>query len=129
MPKIKIFLWQMCHNALPVRETLLRRGCHIDPQCPLCLTEIKTTDHLFGDCPQTIRPWNVAQLHNWIPHIRSRLNPMIGCLFSRRSLIRVMGKYFSVFPSYYGVYGTCEMLLFSNRRCFSLSNVFFGQKN
>ena len=57
----------MCHNTLPVRGTLLIRGCHIDPQCPPCLTEIEKADHLFGDCPQTIRVWKVAQLHNWIP--------------------------------------------------------------
>jgi len=36
MPKIKIFLWQVCHNALLVRGILFRRGCHIEPQCPLC---------------------------------------------------------------------------------------------
>ena len=66
MPTNKIFLWQMCHNALPVRGTLLRRGCRIDPQCPLCLNDIETSDHMFGECPQTNIAWDLAKLHNWI---------------------------------------------------------------
>ena len=64
MPKIKIFLWQRCHNARPIRETLLRRGCHIEPQCPLCQNEIETSDHMFGDCSQTNKVWDLAKLHN-----------------------------------------------------------------
>ena len=67
MPKIEIFLWKMCHNALPVRGILLRRGCRIDPQCPLCLNDIEMSDHLFGECPQTNIVWDLAKLHNWIP--------------------------------------------------------------
>ena len=67
MPKIKIFLWQMCHNALPIRGTLLRRGCRIDPQCPLCLTDIETANHLFDECLQTKEVWDLARHHNWIP--------------------------------------------------------------
>jgi len=50
MPKIKIFLWQLCQNALPVRDILFRRGCRIDPQCSVCLNDIEITDHLFGTC-------------------------------------------------------------------------------
>ena len=66
MPKIKIFLCQMCHNALPVRGTLVRRGCQLDPHYPLCLNEIETFDHLFSTCSHTNLVWEVARLHNWI---------------------------------------------------------------
>ena len=47
MPKIKIFLWQNLHNALPTRGTLFRRGMNIDPACPICGDDIETSDHLF----------------------------------------------------------------------------------
>ena len=67
MPKIKIFFWKMCHNSLPVRWTLLRRGCCIKPQCPLCLDDIETTDRLFGGCPRTCLVWELAIQHKWIP--------------------------------------------------------------
>ena len=67
MPKIKIFLWKMCHNALTVRGTLLRRGCHIDPQCPLCLEDTKSTDHVFGGQTNTYVVWGLTIHHQWIP--------------------------------------------------------------
>ena len=67
MPKIKIFVWQMWHNVLPVRGTLLRRGCRIDPQCPLCLDDIETTNHLFEGCSSTYPVWELAVQHQWIP--------------------------------------------------------------
>ena len=67
MPKIKIFLWQMCHNALPVGGALFRKEGRIDPQCPLCLNEIETTEHLFKVCPTTYSVWELAIHYKWIP--------------------------------------------------------------
>ena len=67
MPKIKIFLWQMCQNTLSVRGTLFRRLGRIDPQCPLCMDEIETIEHLFGGCPATNIVWDLAIHHNWLP--------------------------------------------------------------
>ena len=67
MPKIKIFLWQICHNALPVRGTSLRRGCRVDSQCPICLGDIETIDHLFRQCPSTYSVWELAAQYQWIP--------------------------------------------------------------
>ena len=67
MPKIQIFLWQMCHNALPVRGTLYRRGCQLDPHCPLCATDIESIDHLFQGCPHILTIWDLAKQHRWIP--------------------------------------------------------------
>ena len=67
MPKIKIFLWQMCHNTLPVRGTLFRRGYRIEPHCPLCTNDIESTEHLFQECPQSKTVWDLAQQRNWIP--------------------------------------------------------------
>jgi len=63
MAKIKIFLWQSCHNALPVRGTLLGRGIHVDLICSLCLDDIKSTEHLFKDYLVTSKVWDAAQTH------------------------------------------------------------------
>jgi len=70
MPKIKIFLWQICHNALPVRGSLLYRGCNVDPVCPLCYHELETIEHLFWDCPGVAEVWTLAAQHQWIPQIQ-----------------------------------------------------------
>ena len=68
MPKIKVFfLWQLCHSTLLVRGTLLRRGCNIDPWCPLCEDEVESIDHLFWGCQSTSRVWELAVQHQWLP--------------------------------------------------------------
>jgi len=67
MPKIKIFLWQLCHNSLPTRGTLLRRGLQLDPTCPACLHDIEDTDHIFLHCPMVRQTWDLAAMHHWLP--------------------------------------------------------------
>jgi len=67
MPKIKIFLWQVCHNALPIRGILFRRGCHIEPQCPLCTMDMDSIDHLFWNCYGTQRVWDLVVQHQRQP--------------------------------------------------------------
>jgi len=68
MPKLKIFLWQLCHNALPSRGTLLRRGIQLDPLCLACTTDIEDTDHIFLCCPIAHKMWELAVTHQWIPN-------------------------------------------------------------
>jgi len=65
-PKIKIFLWQMLHNALPMRGVLVQRGMLIDPTCPLCMNNIESNDHLFWECPSIKRVWRLALQHKWL---------------------------------------------------------------
>jgi len=75
MQKIKVCMWQMCHNALPARGVLLKRGCNIDPRCLLCANDIETMDHLFIECPITGKVWELAYKHQWIPsNVLSNIN-------------------------------------------------------
>ena len=69
MPKIKVFLWQLCHNSLPSRGTLFRRGLPLDPICPACLHDIEDTDHIFIHCPLAHQTWTMAVAHNWLPQL------------------------------------------------------------
>jgi len=85
MPKIRIFLWQLCHNALPARGTLLRRGLQVDPLCPACLVDIEDTDHIFMHCPMAHNVWDLAVAHHWLPtrpftHPRSSLREELHML-------------------------------------------------
>ena len=48
MPKIKVFLWQNLHSALPIRGTLFRRGMNIDPVCLYVVTILKPVIIYFG---------------------------------------------------------------------------------
>ena len=67
MPKIKVFLWQLCHNSLPSRGTLFRRGLQLDPTCPACLNDVEDTDHIFLHCPMARHIWDLAVMHQWLP--------------------------------------------------------------
>jgi len=65
MPKIKIFLWQICHQAIPVRGKLLKRGLNIDAGYPVCLSDIESIDHLFSKCQIGNKVWELADKHQW----------------------------------------------------------------
>jgi len=69
MPKIKVFLWQLCHNALLSRGLLLKRRIALDPVCPSCQSNIESIEHIFKVCPMTIKMSELAVTHNWLPSI------------------------------------------------------------
>jgi len=66
MPKIQIFLWQMCHKALSVTRLLNARGVNMDAICPLCHQECKLISQLFLICPVVSQVWELAKSHHWI---------------------------------------------------------------
>ena len=63
MPKVKIFMWQLCHKALPSRGTLFCRGIPLDPLCPACNTALEDTDHIFLQCPLAQKVWDLSLIH------------------------------------------------------------------
>ena len=69
MPKIKIFLWQLCHNSLPSRSTLLRRGIQLDPLCPACSNDLEDSNHTFLHCPMAHKVWDMAVAYPWLPNL------------------------------------------------------------
>jgi len=46
-PKMRIFIWSACHNAIPTRENLYKQKVLPHPICTLCNNQVKTTEHLF----------------------------------------------------------------------------------
>ena len=66
MPKLKIFLWKLCHASLPTRGTLLNRRLDIDPICPHYNIDIGDEEHLFLGCSITQHVRKLAFDHNWI---------------------------------------------------------------
>lgn len=72
MPKIKVFLWQRWHNALPLKGTRLRMGVTVDanhPICPSYQVDIKSTDHIFMEWLLSNKVWDLAIPHNWLPSV------------------------------------------------------------
>jgi len=66
MPKLKIFLRQLCHAWLPIKATLSKRGVDIDPLSHFRHSEIEGQNHLFLHCPISQECWTLAVAHNWI---------------------------------------------------------------
>lgn len=48
--KIKIYMWRLFHNLVPHYENLARRTLCEEAVCPLCKTELETSDHLLWAC-------------------------------------------------------------------------------
>ncbi|CAA7018491.1 unnamed protein product [Microthlaspi erraticum] len=62
-PKMKVFLWKVLQEALPIGENLLNRGILESSCCTHC-GELETTEHLFFHCPYAVAVWNLAPFSN-----------------------------------------------------------------
>lgn len=58
-PKIRTFLWSLCHNALATKTNLVRRHISTDMVCNICNNNCpKSLEHLFLCCPWTTTIWS-----------------------------------------------------------------------
>ncbi|VVB17704.1 unnamed protein product [Arabis nemorensis] len=55
-PKLKLFLWKIANQAIPVGERLLIRHVPVDPLCKRC-GEVETISHLFFQCSFSQQVW------------------------------------------------------------------------
>lgn len=62
IPRVRLFIWKACQNALPIKNNLYRRKCVDDPICPLCGEEVETVEHLMLRCPMTYPVWYTCPL-------------------------------------------------------------------
>ena len=56
-PKVRIFAWKMCMNALPTFVNLKRKCVNICDICPACGMEPKSNLHVFVKCEVAKRVW------------------------------------------------------------------------
>ena len=56
--KIKLFLWQVCSNALPTKENLKRSNVLDDAKCCACLSAQESTFHAIWSCELLHQIWN-----------------------------------------------------------------------
>ncbi|CAN1175048.1 Putative ribonuclease H protein At1g65750 [Linum perenne] len=52
-PKLRFFLWRLCHRILPTIDDLNRRGIELPSLCPVCLRQDETLEHLLFNCTVT----------------------------------------------------------------------------
>jgi hypothetical protein len=58
----KMFLWRACHNLLPTKVNLFKRGVCESSVCPICLFENETVGHIVWECPAANYVWGGAPI-------------------------------------------------------------------
>ncbi|XP_071713063.1 uncharacterized protein [Rutidosis leptorrhynchoides] len=59
--KVYIFIWRAIQYKIPVRFEIDKRGIDLDSTlCPLCESDIETTEHILCSCPKTALIWNLV---------------------------------------------------------------------
>lgn len=48
--KIRVFLWRLGRNNLPLCSALIRKGIMLDDVCPFCRTVGESVKHIFVQC-------------------------------------------------------------------------------
>jgi hypothetical protein len=67
--KVKMFIWRLAHNSLPVRRNLARRGVKLDTICPVCRRLDEDCGHIFFKCKFAKKCWRLLNMED----IRSEL--------------------------------------------------------
>ncbi|XP_074300517.1 uncharacterized protein LOC141631792 [Silene latifolia] len=61
-PQIKLFFWQLCHDAIATKVNLAKRVECDNTMCPMCFASLETGTHLFRDCFIAQGVWEELQL-------------------------------------------------------------------
>lgn len=88
MAQVETIVWNILHNALPVREFLTKRGTDVPNFSPLYNKEGESTDHLFFKCELAARIWSSSSLG-----LNTRWNPSIDIKgWLKNTLSYLMGE-------------------------------------
>ena len=60
--KIRVLLWRLCRNNVPVRWRLRGKGVVVPIECVMCTGDVEHLLHLFFDCPFAKSCWQQAGL-------------------------------------------------------------------
>lgn len=89
VPKLRIFMWSLCHNALSTKENLYHRRIIPDPICKLCQDQLpETTEHIFLLCPWTQDIWSHPRVKITIPtHGANRIDSWLADPIKNRDIL------------------------------------------
>jgi ribonuclease HI len=55
--KVRVFLWRLTHNSLPLRMNIKRKKVELDTRCPMCCRLDEDGGHLFFKCKRVKQVW------------------------------------------------------------------------
>ncbi len=53
----RMFLWRACHNLLPTKDNLVKKGIVKEASYPICTLEDESTNHIIWSCPSVMNVW------------------------------------------------------------------------
>ncbi|CAA7061632.1 unnamed protein product [Microthlaspi erraticum] len=116
-PKMKVFLWKVVQEAIPLGENLLNRGL-IDNACCIHCGDLETTNHLFFHCKFSSKVWKLSPYSK--PINPNHLQSFTATLTSSKSWICLPPTGIgagTLFPWIcWAIWKTRNLLLFENRR-------------
>lgn len=59
-PKVKNFTWKVCHDILPTKVNLRRKGVGVQMECGVCQGEEETAAHVLLSCPFARAVWFIS---------------------------------------------------------------------
>ncbi|XP_074289571.1 uncharacterized protein LOC141614725 [Silene latifolia] len=62
LPRIKVFMWQLCCDALPVKSNIAARVRDFDCSCPKCHGDEESCIHMVRDCGWNEEVWETVGL-------------------------------------------------------------------
>uniref|UniRef100_A0A803P3X8 Reverse transcriptase domain-containing protein n=1 Tax=Cannabis sativa TaxID=3483 RepID=A0A803P3X8_CANSA len=66
-PKMKNFVWRVCHNWIPSKSELVRRGIKMERTCSGCWNYDETISHALWQCPKMKQFWKAAGFWHLFP--------------------------------------------------------------
>lgn len=73
LPKVRMFLWRLCRNILPLAVELYRRHIIPNPFCAYCTSKVETSAHVLLKCRGLEEVWRSPGF--CIPEIDERATP------------------------------------------------------
>lgn len=66
--KVRILMWRICNNILPVANRLSTKGVAINTTCAVCLQQEESTFHCIFDCSVAREVWKTCPLNIEVEH-------------------------------------------------------------
>ena len=59
-PRVKVFVWRLVHEIIPIGSILQKRGLAVDYRCTVCGQPGDYLQHIFLDCKLSVSVWNLC---------------------------------------------------------------------
>ncbi|XP_019239539.1 PREDICTED: uncharacterized protein LOC109219536 [Nicotiana attenuata] len=77
-PKAQFIVWLQMQGRLLTVDRIASWGVSVDHECKLCNNQNKTRDHLFVECPYSIKVWEGVLKWMQVPSFRTTQWELIG---------------------------------------------------